>query len=413
VDYRENMTMMDRQLRDRQAMAKGLALGMALFGAAMASSEALAQRDPLGGQFGAVEIALSPAEAAKDVELMGDALAKLAPQRPGIVDTYIITASFWNDPVFENEASQAAAVLARRYDASDRTVILSAGRGPRTQRTFPAATPNNFNAAIGKVAKVMDPKEDLLVVFLTSHGGEDGAVALQEAGRMGGALRALHLRTSLQQAGIQTKLVIISACFSGHFILPFSNPDTVVLTAAAADKASFGCEPSRDWTFFGDALFNHALRGGASVTQAFDVARTVITEWETNMHDGWQAKPQSARAREQEPLASNPQIAYGDRALGVIAAAESYGNAISCAGHLSFALDRARTGRSLKGLADVDTIASALTAATDRANGQGQARGRSAQDTGKAIVTASATALQLYPSQATHIAGNAAQCMGP
>jgi hypothetical protein len=31
----------------------------------------------------------------------------------------------------------------------------------------------------------------------------------------------------------------------------------VVLTAAAADKTSFGCEPSRDWTFFGDALFNH------------------------------------------------------------------------------------------------------------------------------------------------------------
>lgn len=394
-------------------MAKGLALSVALFGAAIASREALAQRDPLGGQFGVVEVAMSPAEAVKDVELMGEALAKLAPQRPGVVDTYVISAAFWNDPVFENEASQAAAVLARRYDASDRNIVLSAGRGARTQRTYPSASPNNFNAAIGKVAKVMDPKEDLLVVFVTSHGGQDGAVALQEAGRLGGALRALHLRTALQQAGIQTKLVIVSACFSGHFILPFSNPDTVVLTAAAADKTSFGCEPSRDWTFFGDALFNHAMRGGASVTQAFDEAREVITKWETDMHDGWQAKPAAARAREQEPLASNPQIAYGDRALDVIAAAESYGNAISCAGHLSFALDRAKTGRPLKGLVDVNAITSALTAATDRATSQGQSRGRSAPDTGKAIVAVSTSALQLFQGQSAHITGHATQCMGP
>jgi hypothetical protein len=395
-----------------QVMAKGLALGLALFGAAMASSEALAQRDPLGGQFGVVEVALSPAEAAKDVELMGEALAKLAPQRPGVVDTYVLSASFWNDPVFENEASQAAAVLARRYDAAERTVILSAGRGARAQRTYASASPNNFNAAIGKIAKVMDPKEDLLVVFVTSHGGQDGAVALQEAGRLGGALRALHLRTSLQAAGIQTKLVIVSACFSGHFILPFSNPDTVVLTAAAADKTSFGCEPSRDWTFFGDALFNHALRGGASVTQAFDEARGIITTWETDMHDVWQAKPAAARAREQEPLASNPQVAAGERALGVITAAESYGNAISCAGHLSFALDRAKTGRPLKGLADANAITSALTAATSRANEQGATRGRSAQDTGKAIVAVSTTALQIYQAQSAHVTGHATQCMG-
>lgn len=394
-------------------MAKGLALSMALFGTAMASGEALAQRDPLGGQFGAVEVALSPAEAVKDVELMGEALAKLAPQRPGVVDTYVISASFWNDPVFENEASQAAAVLAGRYDASDRTVILSAGRGPRAQRTYPAATPNNFNAAIGKVAKVMDPKEDLLVVFVTSHGGQDGAVALQEAGRMGGALRALHLRTSLQQAGIQTKLVIVSACYSGHFILPFSNPDTVVLTAAAADKTSFGCEPSRDWTFFGDALFNHALRGGASVTQAFDEAREVITTWETDMHGAWQAKPQSVRAREPEPLASNPQSAYGDRAIGVIAAAESYGAAIACAGHLSFALDRARAGRPLKGLSDVNALASARDAAASRATEQGEARGRAPTDTGRAIVAVSTTALQLFQAQSAFVTGHAAKCMGP
>jgi hypothetical protein len=393
-------------------MAKGLALGLALLGTVLASGEAAAQRDPLGGQFGAVEVALSPAEAARDVDLMAESLGKLAPQRPGVVDTYVLTASFWNEPVFENEASQAAAILASRYDAADRTIILSAGRGARAQRTFPQASPNNFNAAIGRIAKVMDPKEDLLVVFVTSHGGQDGAVAMQEQGRVGGALRPLHLRTSLQQAGIQTKLVIVSACFSGHFILPFSNPDTVVLTAAAADKTSFGCEPSRDWTFFGDALFNHAMRGGDGVIAAFEQARGIISGWEGDMHGAWQAKPQSVRAREQEPLASNPQVAIGDNAMSVIAKAESYGNAIACAAHLSFALDRAKTGRPLKGLADANTLTSALSSATTRATTQGETRGRSAQETARAIAASSTKALQLYQGQQDYVIAHATSCMG-
>ena len=393
-------------------MAKGLALGLALLGTTLASGEAAAQRDPLGGQFGVIEVALSPAEAARDVDLMAESLGKLAPQRPGVVDTYVLTASFWNEPVFENEASQAAAILASRYDAADRTVVLSAGRGARLQRAYPQASPNNFNAALGRIAKVMDPKEDLLVVFVTSHGGQDGAVALQEQGRVGGALRPLHLRTSLQQAGIQTKLVIISACFSGHFILPFSNPDTVVLTAAAADKTSFGCEPSRDWTFFGDALFNHAMRGGGGVIAAFEQARGIISGWEGDMHGTWQAKPQSLRAREPEPLASNPQVAIGDNAMSVIAKAESYGNAVACAAHLSFALDRAKTGRPLKGLADANTLTSALSSATTRATTQGETRGRSAQDTARAIAASSTKALQLYQGQQDYVTAHATSCMG-
>lgn len=369
--------------------------------------------DPLGGQFGAIEVAMAPAEAAHDVELMSAALSKLPAQRPGVVDSYVISASFWNDPVFENEAKEAAGVLGRRYDASERTVVLSAGRGPRLQRTYPAATPNNFQAAIGKIAQLMDPKEDLLVLFVTSHGAQDGSVALQEKGRMGGALRALNLRASLQQAGIGAKLVIVSACFSGHFILPFSNDDTVVLTAAAADKTSFGCEPSRDWTYFGDALFNHAMRGGGGVLDAFSQARGIIAKWEDRLLRDWEAKPASVRAREEQPLPSNPQSSAGDRALAVVGRAERYGNAIACAAHLSYALDRAKTGRGLKGLTDVEGLTGAFTVAQTMANAEGQARGRSPQETGRAISAAAATALQLYQAQSDIILGNASACFKP
>jgi hypothetical protein len=205
----------------------------------------------------------------KQVELMAQALSQLQPQRPGVVDTYVLSASFYNDPVFESEAKEAAAVLARRYDAEGRTIVLSAGRGANVPRTYPAASPNNFQAALGKIGATIDPNEDLLVLFLTSHGGQDGTVAVVEANRMQGGLRPLNLRTSLGQAGIRNKVIIVSACFSGHFIMPFSSdPGALVLAAAAADKTSFACEPSREWTYFGDALFNHALRGGQGLSES-------------------------------------------------------------------------------------------------------------------------------------------------
>ena len=383
-------------------MWKGLALASALLGTALAASgSALAQqqRDPLGGQFGAMEIALAPSEAARDVTLMAGALAGLPPQRPGVVDTYVLVASFWNDPVFESEAKEAAAIIGRRYDAADRTIVLSAGRGANQARSYAVSTPNNFNAALGRMGQIIDPKEDLVLVFFTSHGAPDGSVAIQEKGRMGGAIRAANLRDALGQAGIINKLVIVSACFSGHFILPFSDPNSVVLTAAAADKTSFGCEPSRDWTFFGDALFNHALRGGGGLLPAFEEAKTLISKWESDVHGNWAAFPASQRAREPEPQPSNPQSNVGDRAIDVIARAESYGRALACAGHLSFALDRAKTGRGLKGASDVAAITSALNAAQGRAISEGAARGRAQPETAKSIAVVSTTVLQAYNTQ--------------
>jgi hypothetical protein len=395
-------------------MVKGLVLaaGLAALAAGVAHAQG-PQRDPLNGQFGVMEVAMSPAEAADDAMRMGDALSKLPAQRPGVVDAYVLTASFWNEPVFENEAKEAAAILARRYDATERTIVLSAGRGQGQPRVYPSASPNNFNAALGRIGKLADPNEDLVIVFFTSHGGQDGAVAIQEKNRMFGALRAQQLRTSLQAANIRSKLVIVSACYSGYFILPFSNDDTVVLTAAAADKTSFGCEPSRDWTYFGDALFNHGLRGGAGIMDAFEQARGLITKWENDLHAQWQGQPASVRARQPEPQPSNPQKNAGDGALARIAKAESYGVAINCAGHLSYALDRARTQSGFKGFTDAATLTTALTAATTRATTEGAARGRSAQDTARSITQVATTALQLAKTQTPTLITHLERCMAP
>ncbi|MFX5684818.1 C13 family peptidase, partial [Acinetobacter baumannii] len=64
----------------------------------------------------------------------------------------------------------------------------------------------------------------------------------------------------LDGLGIKRRVVILSACFAGVFVPVLASDDTAVLTAASSDRTSFGCQADADWTFFGDALVNHALR---------------------------------------------------------------------------------------------------------------------------------------------------------
>jgi hypothetical protein len=389
-----------------------LAVGVGTIAAVGGSAAAQQQQGPPG--FGASEGALPPAEALKQVELMAQALAQLQPQRPGVVDTYVLSAGFYNDPVFESEAKEAAAVLARRYDAEGRTIILSAGRGANVPRTYPAATPNNFQAALGKIGATIDPNEDLVIVFTTSHGAQDGMVALVESNRMQGGLRPINLRTSLQQAGIRNKVIIVSACFSGHFIMPFSaDPGALVLTAAAADKTSFGCEPSRDWTYFGDALFNHALRGGQSLIESYNDALSLISTWEKDLHVKWQGLPASQKKPGTEPLPSNPQSNIGDAVDALVVKAEAYGMAINCAAHLSVAVDRAKAGRPLKGLTDWAALSTVQQAAQGRAVAEGAKRQRSTSDVARAVAATAANVLQLYNAQAAEVTARTAKCAAP
>ena len=389
-------------------MWKGLFLALS---ALTASADAFAQgADPLGGAFGAIEAAMSPVEALQQAEMLSSNLNALAAQRPGVVDTYVLSVSLWNDPVFESEAREASVILARHFDAADRTLVLSAGKRGGS-RSFPSATPNNIQAALGKIGRTINPLEDLVVVFMTSHGAPDGAMAIQETGRMGGRLRPEHLRASLAAAGIRTKVVIISACFSGHFILPFSDPNTVVLTAAAADKTSFGCEPSRDWTYFGDALFNNALRGGSGLVSAYDESLGLISKWEADLRAQYDALPASRKDAERRPEPSNPQKHVGEAVAELLAKIEPFGRAVSCAGNLSVAFDRARAGRPLQGLADAQRIQTARSDLEARAVQLASAVNKTPQDVARAISASSAALLAVAGKQSEQLAVHADKCM--
>ncbi len=125
----------------------------------------------------------------------------------------------------------------------------------------------------------MDKSEDVLILFMTSHGTRAG-FGLQLPGRPPVEFAPRELAKILDSAGIQNRVVIVSACYSGIFVPPLANDNTIVITAADARNPSFGCAPGREWTFFGDAFFNRALRPGMDLSSTFNRARITISEWE-------------------------------------------------------------------------------------------------------------------------------------
>jgi hypothetical protein len=65
--------------------------------------------------------------------------------------------------------------------------------------------------------------------------------------------------------------------------VPFlRSADTAIVTAASAERASFGCQADNDWTFFGDALVNHALRKPQPLAAAAAEASRTIAGWEAS-----------------------------------------------------------------------------------------------------------------------------------
>lgn len=206
------------------------------------------------------------------------ALAPLLPQRRGIVDAYVVSVAFDSDPVFGREARVAAKVLGRRYDAVGRTIVLagSDGGGPST---LPQGSPATFGAALARVAELMNKREDVLVLYMTSHGAPIGIV-YNDADQGFGAMSPAWLAQQLDRLGIERRLVIVSACYSGLFLPALSGEETAVLTASSGDRTSFGCRADSDWTFYGDALANHALRKAQPLETAAAEAASLVEQWE-------------------------------------------------------------------------------------------------------------------------------------
>lgn len=236
---------------------------------------------------------------------VADMLAGLQPQRPGTVDAYVLSVALDSDPNFSREAREAGRVLSRRYGAEGRTIVL-AGPDARGGAALPMGSPQTLDLALARMAEVMDVREDVLILYTTSHGAQLGLV-YNDGDQGFGAISPTRLWTVLSQLGISNRMLLLSACYSGVFVPMLQSETSVIVTAASADRTSFGCQADADWTFFGDALINQAMRKPQPLPAAAAEAQRLIAGWE--------------RTGRLEP--SNPQLAIGTGAKRWLAAIEA------------------------------------------------------------------------------------------
>lgn len=198
---------------------------------------------------------------------------------------------FGDQSVFESEAKGAAGIVAKRFGASP--VVVRSNTKSRSDATL-----GTLAATLDSVARKMDAENDILLLILTSHGSRAGLVV--KAGRREETLSPWLLGATLRYTGVRHRLVIISACYSGIF-LALADADTLVITAADADHPSFGCRDGAQWTYFGDAFFNTALRRAANLRDAFNLAREIVRKRE--LQNGYDpSNPQMAGGENIEPL---------------------------------------------------------------------------------------------------------------
>ena len=194
--------------------------------------------------------------------------------------------------VFRSEATGAASVLANRFGGDPVIVRFN----PRKSSD---ATIEVLSTTLETAGKRIESSTGVLFLILTSHGSPDGLNVT--VGRKSTTLTPLRLTGMLNRAGVQYKVVIISACYSGVFIPHLATADTLVITAADANHPSFGCEERAKWTYFGDAFFNVALRRSETLRDAFALARSLILRRE--LRNGFEpSHPQMAGGANVEPL---------------------------------------------------------------------------------------------------------------
>ncbi|MER2298325.1 C13 family peptidase [Pseudomonas promysalinigenes] len=208
--------------------------------------------------------------------LLNEAMAQVPRSAPPVQLYSLVLAGDGQQSVFLREADYVSNLLKVRFGARGQITLVN----HRDQMaTRPMATRENLTRAARTLAERSSP-QDLIFIYLTSHGSQDHQLVLDQPRLQLADLSADELASALAPLKDRDKIIVISACYSGGYIAPLKDERTLIMTAARADRVSFGCSEEADFTYFGDALFAQALNQTDDLKQAFELARTSVAERE-------------------------------------------------------------------------------------------------------------------------------------
>ena len=228
-----------------------------------------------------VEPVLEEAALYEQPRLLQQALDRIDPSIPGKSDWYFMgVAGFSNQNVFRSEINKVRELFDVRFGTSGHSLALI--NNNYTWLDEPIATKTSILRGLKTIGQQMNADEDVLFLTLSSHGDEN-VIQLANPPLAMDNLDATWLREALDASGIRWRVIVVSACYSGSFIDELASPTTVIITASAADKMSFGCTNSAEMTYFGQAFFAESLRENTSFSDAFKDAAYRVQERELYM----------------------------------------------------------------------------------------------------------------------------------
>ncbi|MDY6450190.1 MULTISPECIES: C13 family peptidase [Acinetobacter] len=180
--------------------------------------------------------------------------------------------------VFMSEVERIKEQFDTRFGTFSRSMILV--NNPMTRNVIPIATRTSMEMALRRMGQQMNRESDVLFLYMTSHGlpnqfeMENAPLDLKQ-------VDPKWLKDTLDKSGIRWRVIVISACYSGSFVSELQDENTLVITASAADRASFGCSNEADYTYFGRAFFDQAMREQHSMFDAFNQAKETVAKWES------------------------------------------------------------------------------------------------------------------------------------
>lgn len=208
--------------------------------------------------------------------LLDKALAAVPLSQAPIELYSLVVAGDGQQSVFLREADYVSNMLKVRFGAHGQVTLVN-HRDHMADR--PMATRENLTRAARTLAERSGP-EDLVFIYLSSHGSQDHHLVLDQPRLQLTDLAADELASALAPLKDRDKVIVISACYSGGYISPLKDERTLIMTAARPDRVSFGCSEEADFTYFGDALFAQALNQTDDLKQAFELARASVAERE-------------------------------------------------------------------------------------------------------------------------------------
>jgi Peptidase C13 family len=182
----------------------------------------------------------------------------------------VLVAGDTAQPVFDNAVKAMDMWLVEHGVAQHDIHRLAASAAPRDKAIEPAT----LERVLGRIADLHGGPGDGCFVFITSHGGHNLGVYLSRRDQM---LKPAALARALSAGcGVAPTIVVVSACYSGSFARDMAAPNRIILTAARADRPSFGCAADRTYTDYDSCLLSelpHATNWRELFAQTKDCVR--------------------------------------------------------------------------------------------------------------------------------------------